>query len=423
MKKKLTDTAVKAARPNSNGKPKKYGDGGGLYLLVKWVAANKHDQGDSAKVVSRYWRYKYKFGDAEKTYSIGLYPEVSLKDARAAHESARELLAQGIDPMSHKKHLSELKHKLQADSFEAVAREWFAGHSLTWTENHAKRVITRLENDVFPWLGSVPIATVEPPDILQCLKRVESRGALETAHRIKQTVGQVFRYAVATGRAKRDQTADLKGALPPVKQKHFAAIVEPSEIGAFLRACWEYKGSYVVQSALKVSAYLFTRPGEIRQMEWREIDFNEKRWTIPASKMKARSSHIVPLPEQAIAILKDLQPLTGAYDFVFTGARDNRRPMSDGAVRQAIRRLGYSKGEMTAHGFRAMASTRLYEMVFSSDLIERQLAHVVGNDVRRAYDRSENLPERRAMVQHYADHLDALRKGADIVPIGKALSR
>ena len=422
MKRRLNDKAIKAARPNENGKPKKHADGGGLYLLVKWVQALKHDPNNNELTISRYWRYKYNFAGKEKLLPIGKYPEVSLGDARKVHDGARELHAKGIDPMEHKKHLESLKLQLMENSFEAVAREWFVGHSVNWTEGHAGRVITRLENDVFPWLGKMPISTLEPPDILKCLRRVEGRGALETAHRVKQTIGQVFRFAVATGKAKRDQTADLKGALPPVKQKHLAAIIEPKLIGELLRGCWAYKGDYTVQSALKLSAYLFARPGEVRRMEWTEIDFDKCRWMIPAEKMKTRAAHIVPLPKQAIEILEDIKPLTGRHQFVFPGVRSRSRPMSDNTVNQAIRRLGYDNSQMTAHGFRAMASTTLYELGYSSDLIERQLAHVVGNDVRRAYDRSENLPERKAMMKRYADYLDGLRIGADIIPINSTVN-
>jgi len=407
MKRNLTDKAIQAAKPQPDGKPKKYGDGGGLYLLVR----------ESSGSVSKLWRYKYRVLGKEKTLSIGAYPEMSLKHARTVHDEAREQLTKGVDPSAHKQHLKAVKQQLAQDSFESVAREWFVSYSANWSDSHKTRVLARLENDVFPWLGSVPISQIEPPDILQCLKRVESRGAVETAHRVKQVIGQAFRFAVATGRAKRDQTADLKGALPPVKQKHFAAITEPQQVAAFLRGCWAYKGDYTVQVALKLSAYTFTRPGELRRMEWGEIDFQESRWLIPPEKVKTRSAHVVPLSRQAVELLHDLQPLTGQYSFVFPGVRSKSRPMSDNTVRQAIRRLGYDNTQMTAHGFRAMASTMLYELGYSSDLIERQLAHVVGNDVRRAYDRSENLPERRAMMQYYADYLDGLRTGADVIPI------
>ena len=369
--------------------------------------------------ITKLWRYKYRVAGKEQTLSIGAYPDVSLRYAREVHDLAREQLSKGIDPSKYKQHLKSAEVALHKDSFEALAREWFVGRSATWTENHANRVIVRLENDVFPWLGNNPISTIEPPEILKCLKRVESRGALETAHRIKQTIGQVFRYAVATGKAKRDQTADLKGALPPVKQTHLAAIIEPKQIGELLRGCWAYKGEYSVQAALKLSAYLFARPNEIRRMEWADIDLDASRWTVPAEKMKTRAAHIVPLPEQAVEILRDLQPLTGRYDFVFAGVRNKKRPMSENTVNQAIRRLGYDSTQMTAHGFRAMASTTLYEMGYSSDLVERQLAHVVGNDVRRAYDRSEDLPERTAMMKHYSNHLDSLRVGASILPFTK----
>ena len=410
MRRLLSDKAIKAAKPNESGKPKKYGDGGGLYLLVK----------SSSVGITKLWRYKYRVSGKEQTLSIGAYPDVSLKSARELHDLAREQLAKGVDPSKHKQHLKAVKVALQEDCFEAIAREWFVGRSVIWTENHANRVITRLENDVFPWLGSVPISTIEPPEILKCLRRVESRGALETAHRIKQTIGQVFRYAVATGKAKRDQTADLKGALPPVKQNHFAAITEAKQIGELLRGCWGYNGEYTVQSALKLSAFLFARPNEIRRMEWVDLDLDASRWTVPAAKMKTRAAHIVPLPKQAVEILRDLEPLTGRYSFVFAGVVNKKRPMSENTVNQAIRRLGYDNTQMTAHGFWAMASTTLYEMGFPSDLVERQLAHVVGNDVRRAYDRSENLPERKAMMQKYADYLDSLRVGADVIPINRS---
>lgn len=409
MKRLLSDKAIKAAKPNDSGKPKKYGDGGGLYLLVK----------SSSVGITKLWRYKYRMEGKEQTLSIGAYPALSLKAARDVHDLARDQLAKGIDPSKHKQHMRAVEVALKKDSFEAIAREWFVGRSGIWTENHANRVITRLENDVFPWLGAVPISTIEPPEILKCLKRVEGRGALETAHRIKQTIGQVFRYAVATGKAKRDQTADLKGALPPVRQNHFAAITEPKRIGELLRGCWDYNGEYSVQAALKLSAYLFARPNEIRRMEWVDLDLDASRWTVPAAKMKTRSVHIVPLPRQAVDILRDLEPLTGRYAFVFAGFANKKRPMSENTVNQAIRRLGYDKTQMTAHGFRSMASTTLYEMGYPSDLVERQLAHVVGNDVRRAYDRSESLPERKAMLQKYADYLDSLRVGAEVISIHK----
>lgn len=406
MKRTLTDTAAKNAKPQPDGKPKKYSDGGGLYLL--------------ANATGKYWRYKYRLDGKEKTLSIGGYPDISLKEARTRHEAARELLARGVDPSSHKQAVKAERET--ENSFEAVAREWFVKFRTQWVDSHASKIIRRLERDVFPWIGKQPIAAIEPPDILECLRRIEARGALETAHRAKQNIGQVFRYAVATGRAKRDQTADLKGALPPPKKTSFAAITDPQEVGGLLRAMDDYKGTLATRTALQLSAYLFTRPGELRQMEWTEISFESARWEIPGEKMKAGKPHIVPLPRQALALLEELKPLTGRGRYVFHSTTDKAKPMSNNTVRQALRRLGYDNDAMTAHGFRALASTRLYEMGFHSDLIEKQLAHAVGNDVRRAYDRSQHIEQRTAMMQQWADYLDSLRDGAQVIPIRQGVT-
>ena len=402
MKYNLTDTTIRNAKPQPDGKPKKYTDGGGLYLLV------------NAK--GKYWRYKYRLNGKEKTLAIGIYPDISLKLARERHQEARELLARGVDPSSYKQAVKAEQEAMHKNSFEAVAREWFVKFKHQWVDSHADKVIRRLERDIFPWLGKQPIAMIEPPDILECLRRIEERGALETAHRAKQNIGQVFRYGVATGRVKRDQTADLKGALPPPKKSNFAAITDPKEIGALLRAMDDYTGALETRTALKLSAYLFTRPSELRQMEWTEIDLESGLWSIPASKMKAGRPHLVPLAKQAVALLEEIAPLTAHRRYVFPSRTDPNKPMSNNTVRQALRRLGYDNDTMTAHGFRALASTRLYEMGYHSDLIEKQLAHAVGNEVRRAYDRSQHIEQRTTMMQEWADYLDSLRVGAQVIP-------
>ncbi|WML91143.1 tyrosine-type recombinase/integrase [Thiothrix lacustris] len=406
MKRSLTDTSAKNARPAPDGTPKRYTDGGGLYLHVS--------------TTGKYWRYNYRIAGKQKTLALGVYPDTSLKQSREGHQAARELLARGVDPSSHKQALSDECKAMASNSFESVAREWFVKFSPQWVESHSSKIIRRLERDVFPWIGNAPIGELEPPDILKCLRRIEERGAIETAHRAKQDCGQIFRYAVATGRAKRDQTADLKGAIPPPKKGHFSAITDPIEVGELIRAMSGYKGALETRTALKLSAYLFTRPGELRRMEWIELDIEKAVWNIPAEKMKAGKAHSVPLPRQAVALLEEIRPLTGKRKHVFPSRTDTSKPMSDNTVRQALRRLGYDNDQMTAHGFRAMASTRLYELGYSSDVIEKQLAHAVGNEVRRAYDRSQHMAERTTMMQQWADYLDNLRDGAKVLPFRKA---
>lgn len=403
MKRKLTDSFIKkSAMPKPGGKPSNYTDGGGLYLHVN--------------TTGKYWRYNYRFNGRMKTLSIGVYPEISLKEGRRLHEEARKLLARGVDPSHHKKATKASQRAQVENSFEVVAREWFVKFSPQWVESHASRILLRLENDVFPWLGNRPIAELEPPDVLAVLRRIEARGALETAHRVKQNIGQVFRYAVSTGRATRDQTADLKGALPPAKKKNFAAITDPIQIGQLMRDMDDYSGTLETRIALMLSAYLFTRPGELRQMEWAEIDIEAEQWSIPAEKMKAGRAHIVPLSCQALALLEEIRPLTGRWRYVFPSMTDKKKPMSNNTVRQALRRLGYDNQTMTAHGFRALASTRLYELGYDSDLIEKQLAHAVGNEVRRAYDRSQHIERRTTMMQAWADYLDNLKAGGQVIP-------
>jgi integrase len=401
MKRKLTDTAVKNAKP-----PASISDGGGLYLLVKETG--------------KFWRYNYRMDGKQKTLAIGSYSEITLKDARTRHEEARALLARGVDPSSHKQATKGARLAESANTFQAVATEWLVKFTADQVPEHTDRQKRRLERHVFPYIGGRIIGEIEPPDILAVLRRIEAAGTLETAHRVKTLIGQVFRYAVATGRAIRDQTADLKGALPPAKGEHFAAITDPKEAGELLRAMAGYRGAIETHIALQLSAYTFTRPGELRQMEWAEIDTLKAVWTIPAEKMKAGRVHVVPLCKQALALLEELRPLTGRRRYVFPSRTDTSKPMSSNTVRSALKRLGYDSDSMTAHGFRAMASTMLYELGYPSDVIEKQLAHTVGNDVRRAYDRSQLMPERTAMMQQWADYLDTLRDGAQVIPIRRA---
>lgn len=406
MKYKLTDTAAKNAKPKPDGKQKKYTDGGGLYLL--------------AMKSGKYWRYDYTHPDSgkRKTLALGVYPDITLKAARERHTEAREVLARGVDPLSYKHQTKAMRKAESENSFELIAREWFIRFSPTWVESHASKIIRRLERDVFPWIGSAPIAELEPPDILKVLRRIEDRGALETAHRVKQNIGQVFRYAVTEGKATRDQTADLKGALPPPKKQHFAAITDPVEVGHLLRAMDDYKGTLETRIALQMSAYLFTRPGELRQMEWAEINIEQAVWNISADKMKSRQPHLVPLSRQAVALLDEIRPLSGHRRYVFTSATDPRKPMSNNTVRQALRRLGYDNATMTAHGFRAMARTILdEELGIQEKYIEHQLAHAVKDANGTAYNRTKHLPQRIDMMQKWADYLDSLKEGATVIPL------
>jgi len=404
MKRKLTDTTIKKAKLIADGsKPHKLTDGGGLYLLINQKG--------------KYWRYNYRFNGKFKTLALGIYPELGLKEARIIHDAAHRKVRDNIDPSAQKKIQKSSYKKLRENTFEIIAREWFTEFKDTWVESHAKRLIFRLENDVFPWMGERPIHEIEPPEILDLMRRVQSRGALESAHRVRHVCGQVFRYAVATGRAQRDQTADIKGALPSHRKKHFAAIKDPDELAKLLQAIDLYKGTFIVRCALQLSPLVMLRPGELRQAEWSEIDLDNATWIIPVKRMKAlkatkldnETTHIVPLSTQAIAILNEIKPLTGRFHFVFTGARSRTRPMSDNAVRLALRTMGFSNETMTVHGFRSTASTLLNEMGFNPDAIEAQLAHKDSNEVRAAYNRAQYLEERREMLQAWADYLDELK--------------
>ncbi len=400
----LTDAIIRNTKPKD--KPFKLTDGGGLYLLVNSTG-------------SRLWRLKYRVGGLEKKLALGAYPEVSLREAREKAVEARKMIREGIDPSQAKK--AQKASASGADTFETIAREWFEKFSPTWTPSHGKRIIRRLERDIFPWLGKKPIKDIQAPDLLSVLRRIEERGAVETAHRASQNCGQVFRYAVATGRAERDPSGDLRGAIPPTKAKHHASITDPKEIGGLLRAIDAYEGGLIVRCALRLAPLVFTRPGELRRAEWKEIDWDKAEWSIPGEKMKMREKHVVPLSRQAIEILHELQPLTGEGRFLFPSPRSWDRPMSENAVLAALRRMGYSGDQMTGHGFRSMASTLLNEQGWNRDAIERQLAHAERDEIRAAYNYAQHMPERRKMMQAWADYLDELKAGGEVIPFRKVV--
>lgn len=401
----LTDTAIKNAKPSD--KTTRLFDGGGMYLEI-------------APTGGKWWRLKYRYGGKEKRLSLGVYPDVSLKDARQRRDDARKLLANDTDPGENRKAVKAAKSDRAANSFEVVAREWFSKNSANWTESHGSRIIRRLERDIFPWIGGRPIAEIKAQELLAVLRRIEERGAVETAHRAHQNCGQVFRYAIATGRAERDPSPDLKGALPPVKQSHLAAITDPKAVAELLRAIDGYQGSFVTKCALRLAPLIFVRPGELRKAEWREIDLDKAEWNIPAERMKMRAPHLVPLSTQSMEVLRELYALTGEGRYVFPGARTNGRPMSDNAVLAALRRMGFAKDEMSGHGFRAMARTILDEVLqVRPDFIEHQLAHAVRDPNGRAYNRTAHLSERRKMMQLWSDYLEKLKAGADVIPIHK----
>lgn len=395
----LTDLEIRKTKPIE--KQIKLTDSRGLYLLLKPNG-------------SRWWRFDYRYDGKRKTISMGVYPEVSLKEARFRRDESRKLLASNIDPSKKRKALKNAKTEQVTNSFEVVAREWFIGRSPNWKENHSSRIINRLEKDIFPWLGTCSVVEITAPELLTVIRRIESRGALETAHRALANCSQVFRYAIATGRAQRDPSVDLRGALPPTKEKHHASITDPKLIGKLLRNIEGYQGAFITRCALQLAPLVFLRPGELRRAEWTEIDLEKSEWRIPAARMKMNAVHIVPLASQAVAILREIQPLTGTDKYVFPSVRTITRPMSDNTVLGALRRMGYSTNEMTGHGFRSMASTLLNEQGFNRDAIERQLAHAERDSVRAAYNYAEYLPERRRMMQQWADYLDKLKASAEI---------
>jgi integrase len=401
----LTDTAIRKVK--AMGKRVRLYDGAGLYLEV--VPAG-----------GRWWRLKYRFAGKEKLLSLGVYPEVRLADARVRCAEARKLLADGIDPSVHRRAQRAARTEKAANTFEVVAREWFEKNSPTWAPSHATRVLRRLERDVFPYIGGRPIGELAPPEVLRVLQRIENRNVLETAHRVRTDIGAVFRYAIATGRADRDAAADLRGALKPTNPEHFAAVTDPDALGELLRALWGYQdGTPVVVAALKLAPMLFVRPGELRSAKWADIDLDAGEWKFTASKTK--TPHLVPLAPQAVAILRELQPLTGRGPYVFPSARSNQRPMSNNAVTAALRRMGIERAVTCGHGFRATARTLLDEVLgYRVDLIEAQLAHAVKDANGRAYNRTSFLAERRKMMQGWADYLDKLRASVKVIPFKQA---
>ena len=388
----LTDVSVRTAK--ATDKPAKLFDERGLFLLVSPSGG-------------KWWRLKYRFEGKEKLLSLGTYPDTPLKLAREARDNARQLVAQGIDPSVQRKATKSAREERAANSFEVVAREWYASHGPTLAPSYSVKVIRRFERDLFSTLGSMAITDMKPIDLLKALRAIEARGAVETAHRALGECGQVFRYAVATQRVDRDITADLRGALQPVQGEHFAAITDPQQVGALLRAIDGYSGTPTVCAALKLAPLFFVRPGELRRAEWAHIDLDAGEWRYFVTKTKA--DHIVPLCRQALEILRELQPLTGHGRYVFPSARGGAKPLSDNAILAALRRMGIDKDEMSGHGFRAMARTILDEVLnVRVDLIEHQLAHAVRDANGRAYNRTAHLPERRKMMQQWADYLDGL---------------
>lgn len=365
---------------------------------------------------SRYWRFRYRFAGKQKMMSLGTFPNTSLAEARAKRDDARKLLDNGTDP-SAQRQLDKLTARMaEVTAFEPVAREWLAGRGKL-----AKATREKLEwmlgTHAYPYLGKRPIGEIAAPELLAVLRRVESRGKLETAQRLKQTCGQVFRYAVATGRAERDPSADLRGALQTTKTRHHASITDPAKVGELMRAIDGFQGQFVTACALKLAPLVFVRPGELRRAEWAEIDLDAAIWRIPAEKMKMREPHLVPLSEQAVAILRELEPVTGSGGYVFPGIRSTRKPMSENTINAALRRLGYGSDEMTGHGFRSMASTLLHEQGWPSNIIERQLSHGERDKVKAAYNYATHMPERQKMMQQWADYLDTLTAGRNVVPL------
>ena len=388
----LTDTAIRGAKPTS--KPQKLFDGNGLFLFITPSGTKS-------------WRLKYRFQGREKLLTLGTYPQTSLKEAREACIVAKKSLSGGVDPSAEKK----LKNKIALTSFEAVAREWHNNQKPGWTTAYAEDVMERIQKNVFPYLGTRPIGEITPPELLSVLRKIEARGAIDQAHRVRGICSLIFRYAIATGRAERDTAADLRGALKQRLVIPRAAITDPKAIGGLLRAIDDFTGTYTVKAGLQLLALTFLRPSEVRLGEWPEIDFKENLWRIPAKRMKMRLDHLVPLSSQSVEILTRLYEVSGDGRLMFPGLRSPQKAISDAAFIAALRRMGYPKEEMCAHGFRAMASTLLNEQGYSADVIEKQLAHNPREKIRGIYNRAEYMPERRRMMQEWADYLDKLRDG------------
>ncbi|MEX3999674.1 tyrosine-type recombinase/integrase [Paraburkholderia sp. EG285A] len=391
----LTDLAVKNAKPIE--KTQRLWDAGGLYLEVSTAG-------------SKLWRFKYRYDRREKRLSFGKYPDVTLKDAREKRDDARKLLAKDVDPGEHKKVVKAARLERAANNFEAVAREWYERMMSDKAESHRVKVIARLQNDIFPWLGKRPISDITAPEVLACLRRIEQRGARDTAHRAMQNCSAVFRYAVVIGKAQSNPAEHLRGALPPAKPGHFAAVTEPERVGPLLRKMDEVNATFPVKCALRLAPYLFCRPIELRSMRWDEVHLDAAEWRYIVGK--TQTPHLVPLATQAVAILRELQPMTERWDYVFPGRDDKKQPMSGNTINVALRRAGIStRDEQTGHGFRAMARTILHERLgIKPEVIEHQLAHSVPDPLGTAYNRTKFLDERRKMMQEWADYLDKLRE-------------
>lgn len=397
-------SAAECKNATSNGAGiRKLHDGDGLYL---WAYQDGR----------KYWRMRYWQAGKEKSLSLGVYSKVSLSDARKKRDELRQQLQADLDPSAERK-AANLRKKLAAEnSFEAVAREWYGKQVHTWVQHHASDVKRRLENNIFPIIGKRPIGQIEAPELLQAIRVIETRGAYDLAHRVLQVCGQVFRYGIATGRCTRNLSTDLRGALTPHKKQHQAAV-RIEELPELLRAIAGYDetGHKQTRLALQLLAQTFVRTNELIGAEWVEFDLNNALWIIPAGRMKMKAEHVVPLSLQALAILAELKEIASGSRFVFPG-RNQDKPISNNTMLFALYRLGY-KGKMTGHGFRAVASTILNETGFNPDVIERQLAHCERNEVRGAYNRAEYLPERKRMMQHWADYLDGLACGANVLPL------
>ena len=390
---KLTDLVCRTAKPTD--KTQKLADGYGLYLEVTPKG-------------SKLWRFRYRYERKFKLISLGIYPFVTLSEARAALADCKRLLDRGIDPSKERKATQAAKFASESGLFEVVAREWFGKFQSQWAASHAKVNMQRLERDVFPWLGDRPITEVTASEVLETLNRIVDRGSIETAHRVRSLISQVMRYGIATNRVTHDVAAGLVGALPPSPEKHLAAILEPKRLGQVLRMFDAYPGGLVVRCALQLTPLLFARPGELRTMQWIDVDLDAKEWKFILSKTK--QPHIVPLTTQSVAILREIQPLTGLGKFVFPSPRTATRPMSNGAITAALRAMGLDGDEVTAHGFRASARTLLDEALgYRPDWIEHQLGHTVKDPLGRAYNRTTHLNERREMMQAWANYLDKLK--------------
>lgn len=401
----LSDTAIRNAKPAE--KAYKIYDSGGLFIQITPSGG-------------KWWRLKFRFDGKEKLLSLGVYPRISLSQAREQRDDAKKLIAINIDPSENRKQAKSISKLNSDNSFELIARDWWQSYMKGKAESHKEKVIRRFELYLFPWIGNKPIATITAPQVLEVIKRIEKLNKLETAHRTLQAAGQVFRYAVQNGFTIRDVTVDLKGALPPTSVKHMAALTEPKQIAELLRAIEAFNGTLTVQCALRLSPLVFVRPSELRQAKWRDIDLDTGEWRYLVSKTK--TDHLVPLSTQAIEILKTIQPISGHGEYVFQGGHSPLRPMSEAAVNAALKRMGYdTQSEITGHGFRAMARTILHERLgIDPHIIEHQLAHKVPDALGAAYNRTKFIEQRKLMMQQWADYLDELKAGAKVVPFKNA---